>query len=469
LINTADFKNYTIFSVALTETVHTELMDHLNNSHGEEEDLAFALWVPSYGKNRLTAIVTKIILPEEGDRNQHGNASFNMQFIERVLKLASDKFGIAFLHSHLGPGWQGMSYDDEVAERDRLAGPVAGRTNLPLLGMTSGTDGSWSARFWLRKDVRKYERRWAHGVRVVGRRLRITFHPNIIYSSKVNQSQVATASVWGNDNQLTISNTHVGIIGLGSVGSIVAESLSRIGISHLTLIDHDKIEMRNLDRTLGATNKDAENKTPKVEVIERMVKSSHTSDRFQVNSLAKSLISEDAIKLALDCDILFSCVDRPWPRHILNALAYSHLIPVVDGGIIAKVQNDRPIHINWRIHTVGPERKCLVCLKALKRGEIQLDKDGKLDDPVYIKGLGEEFDHLLSRQNVFAFSMSVAAHEVLQFIGLVTGLARVGGIGSQIYHAYPGRMDVEQHGTCEPDCEYNALTASAADMYSNIV
>lgn len=42
--------------------------------------------------------------------------------LDRVLRELPQGAGIAFLHGHPGPGWQGMSDDDTVAERDRWAG-----------------------------------------------------------------------------------------------------------------------------------------------------------------------------------------------------------------------------------------------------------------------------------------------------------------------------------------------------------
>ena len=65
------------------------------------------------------------------------------------------------------------------------------------------------------------------------------------------------------------------------------------------------------------------------------------------------------------------------------------------------------------------------------------------------------------RRNVFPFSLAVAAHQVLQLVGLVAGSARVGGIGPQHYAAYPGEMTATPTSACEPDCEINALTATA--------
>jgi hypothetical protein len=453
-------------SIAMAEALDDQLRAHLDKGP-DQEDLTFALWQPSWGCTRLTAVLQRLVLPEPGDRMLHGNVAFTPEYIQRVLQLANNNFGIALLHSHLGPGWQGMSHDDVVAERDRLAAAVAGRTGLPLVGLTRGADGSWSGRIWLRHAPASYVRRWAATVRVVGRQLRMTYHPGLLPPPATSESQVATISVWGEEKQVDLVRLRVGIIGLGSVGSIVAEALSRLGMTWLSLIDHDCIEMRNLDRTLGATCEDAIQRTPKVIAAERLIKTSHTAEQIDVKPYYGSFLTEGGLQQALDCDVLFSCVDRPLPRHLLNALAYAHLIPVVDGGILAKVEKGHLIHANWRAHIVGPGRPCLLCLDTLRREEIALDRAGLLDDPAYIKGLGPEFNPVLSRQNVFPFSLNVASLEVLQFIGLVTGQQRIGGIGAQIYHCYPGNIEVIDKRECVPACEYAALTASAQDLSGN--
>lgn len=462
------------FSVAMTATLDAELAAHLDKGP-EQEDLAFALWRPSLGHTRLTAILQRIVLPEEGERILHGSVAFTAEYVQRVLQLVEESggadgtYGIALLHSHLGPGWQGMSRDDVIAERERLASAVAGRTGLPLVGLTRGTDGAWSARCWVREKRRTYGRREATSVRVVGQRLRITYHPRLCPPPLVSNAQVATVSVWGETAQADLVRVRAGIVGVGSVGSIVAEALSRMGMTLILPLDHDYIEERNLDRTAGARRDDVINATAKARVAKRNIEESHTASSVHIDPFEGTLLSEEGLTRALDCDVLFSCVDRPWPRHLLNAIAYAHLIPVVDGGIFAKVRDGYLLHADWRIQIVSPNRQCLVCSGALKPEDIALDRAGKLDDPRYILGLGPEFDPLLARQNVFPFSLSVAAHEVLQFVGLVTGQRRVGGAGRQVYHCYPGTMEVHEDEECRSDCSYAALLASGADLRGNLL
>src|SRR6266545_1115569 len=133
------------YSVAIAEPIDGALRTHLIRQDGDE-DLAFALWSPSVGADRFTALLHTVVLPQDGDRQVHGNVSFNQRYFERACRIAlTEGLGVAFLHSHPYPGWQGMSWDDVVAER-RIAGPAGALTGLPLLGLTIGSDGAWSAR-----------------------------------------------------------------------------------------------------------------------------------------------------------------------------------------------------------------------------------------------------------------------------------------------------------------------------------
>ncbi|MCL1975472.1 MAG: tRNA threonylcarbamoyladenosine dehydratase [Firmicutes bacterium] len=58
--------------------------------------------------------------------------------------------------------------------------------------------------------------------------------------------------LWGNEAQERLRQSRVVLIGLGGVGSFVAETLVRGGIGELVLIDHDKVELSNLNRQLPA-------------------------------------------------------------------------------------------------------------------------------------------------------------------------------------------------------------------------
>lgn len=450
-------------SVAMTAELDRALGKHLDKGP-QQEDLTFAYWKPSRGAKRYTAILQALNLPNDCDRHLQGNVAFTAEYVTRVLAERPTDCGVALLHSHLGPGWQDMSEDDIVAERDRLAGLVASTSGFPVLGLTRGTDGAWSGRFWLRSGRHRYERRWVATVRSVGRQLRITYHPELRPRAPTPPSQIATISVWGITSQADLVRARIGLVGLGSVGSIVSEALSRTGLEQLTLIDPDHIEERNLDRTLGANSSDIEGRLSKVQIAKRMLNDSHTSARFAVTDIADRIQGTKGLANALDCDAIICCVDRPWPRHILNVLAYAHLIPVIDGGILARVREDgRLLHVDWRIHTVGPEHACMYCLDALRRSDVALDRDGLLDDPDYLKGLSQADRERYGRRNVFAFSLSVASHQVLQLVGLISGNERIGGRGPQTYHAYPGAMEVGDARLCCPDCDIPPLTALAQE------
>ena len=100
---------------------------------------------------------------------------------------------------------------------------------------------------------------------------------------------------------------------MGSVGSLVAEALSRVGLRHLTYIDFDKLEARNLDRTIGAYDADVAASLSKVQVAVRSTRRSSTAARLDLRVVPRSVLSPEGLAAALDRDVLVCCVDRPWP------------------------------------------------------------------------------------------------------------------------------------------------------------
>lgn len=61
------------------------------------------------------------------------------------------------------------------------------------------------------------------------------------------------ARLYGEHGLLRLSQAHVCVIGIGGVGSWVAESLARSAIGHITLIDLDVVSESNVNRQLVAT------------------------------------------------------------------------------------------------------------------------------------------------------------------------------------------------------------------------
>lgn len=452
-----------ILSVAMSERLHNSLSELLIREDGQE-DLTFALWTPSQGANRLTALVHTITPPEKGDRQVHGNVSFNPAYFERVCAIAlREGCGIAFLHSHPGPGWQGMSHDDVEAEL-KMAGAVAALTELPSLGMTVGSDGTWSARIWQHVAGREYRRAWCHSVRVVGTGLKANFNDRLVPKPAYREQFKRTVTVWGKNNHENLARLRIGIVGLGSVGSIVAETLARTGLQYFTLIDFDEVQPHNLDRLLGATQSDLGKL--KVDVAERQIRLSATASAVNVVTIPYSIAEEAGYRAALDCDVLFSCVDRPRARHILNHFAYGHLIPVIDGGIEVRFnQKEEFSGVDWQLQTAAPGRPCLMCLGTYNPTDVNLEESGQLDDPTYMKGLPAEHRYK-NNENVFPFSANLASLEVLQFIALATGAGGIHDFGVQRYRYWPGTIEVDVEKKCFAGCDCKELEGTGDRHFS---
>ncbi len=288
--------------------------------------------------------------------------------------------------------------------------------------------------------------------------MRVTYNDLLLPPPQQGPELTRTVSAWGPLKQADLSRLHIGVVGAGSVGCIVAEALARMGISRITLIDFDAVEQVNLDRLLHATSSDIGR--AKVKVLSDAIKRSATASPFFVTASEHSVVEEMGFQGALDCDILFSCVDRPWARFALNLIAYAHLIPVVDGGIAITARPTRGLrHCSIRAHLAAPGRRCLECLGQYKAEHVAVERDGLLDDPNYIRGLPD--DHLLKcRENVFAFSNMAASLELMQMISMVIAPSGMANRGAQIYHFVTGTLDKEEKVACDDRCFLRSVIAN---------
>ena len=442
------------FEATLTAEADAVSSEHLlqHFSRGNlQEDLCFALWRPSTGAHRYTALISEILLPHDGERNLHGNASFNPSYLARAVTCArAESAGLAFMHSHPGAGWQGMSPADVTAERDVIAYP-AGATGLPLLGLTIGSDGFWSSRFWER-DNGDMQHRWCQKTKVLGpNSYKFYFNDETTPPAPRRDILRRTFNSWGAESQNTISRLRIGIVGLGSVGCIVAEALARIGISQVILIDPDHVEEHNLDRLLYGTVHDIGKL--KVELAAEAMRAHATAEQIEITALPASIHDAGAYQAVLDCDVIFSCVDRPIARDALNFVAQSHLIPVIDGGVAVETdrERDRLFSAHWRAHIVTPYRRCMRCSRQYNTSMVTMELDGSLDDPSYVRNLPPE--EQLGNLNVFPFSLAVAGMEVNLMLRYLIAADWWPAVSQQDYQFITGETLVENEG-CLPYCPF---------------
>src|SRR5258706_6883359 len=183
--------------------------------------------------------------------------------------------------------------------------------------------------------------------------------------------------MFGQAGQAELARCRVAIIGLGGIGSLLAEYLARLGVGHFCLVDDDRVEKSNLSRIVGASQEDAASATTKVIVAQRLILQANRNADVQ-------LITDDVAKVSVAkaltaCDYLFLAADSMRARLVVNAIVHQYLIPGVQlgskirpdpAGALAEVMSaNRPIR---------PGRGCLLCNQLIDA--TQLAKEAKPDE-----------------------------------------------------------------------------------------
>jgi molybdopterin/thiamine biosynthesis adenylyltransferase len=377
--------------------------------------------------------------------------AFYNSIVSRCIK---EQLHPVIIHSHPPHGAALYSASDDYGEsqllrvlEDLLPGKVVASlvaTPVAVTGRRLATKGFMSLA----------------GIRVVGLRVE---HTSPQGTSMVDRRDVVgeefdrQVRAFGPESQRLLHSLHVGIVGLGGTGSIIAEQVVRVGVGRLTIVDNDTLDKTNLSRVLGATRRDVDK--PKVDVAKHHLERSGDASIHAIND---SAIRQEVLMRFRDCDLIFSCVDNDRSRALLNRFAHQYLVPVIDVGVRLDARSGDVKAAAGRVSVVGSGATCLRCSHHIDPERVRAEslpkaEREKLAAEGYVMGVAEPVPAVIS------LNATVAGLGATAFLNLFTNLT--GGLqpAGQVYDATSGSVfpvaQVHEGGcdVCDPSRGVKAL------------
>ncbi len=224
-------------------------------------------------------------------------------------------------------------------------------------------------------------------------------------------------ALFGAEGQRKVAATSVAIVGLGGLGSHVAQQLAYLGVRDYGLVDYDVVTDSSLNRLVGAV--DAAVGTKKVAVAERMIKA--IKPEATVNALDAKVGVPEVEPLVAGADVVFGCLDRGLPRLVLTELCARYARPLFDLASDTGGEGD-DLWYGGRVVFCDGSR-CLVCLNLLDQQEMARDSMTAEQRASHDRIYGIERSALAGTgPMVVSVNGAVASIAITEFMVFVTGI-----------------------------------------------
>ncbi len=131
----------------------------------------------------------------------------------------------------------------------------------------------------------------------------------------------------GIDGQERILAAHVLIVGAGGLGSPIALYLASAGVGHITLCDHDVVDLTNLQRQI--MHRTAAVGRLKVDSARQTL--AEINPQISVETVAEKIAGERLDRLVAQSDIVLDATDNFATRHAINRACVAFRKPLVSG------------------------------------------------------------------------------------------------------------------------------------------
>jgi molybdopterin/thiamine biosynthesis adenylyltransferase len=163
----------------------------------------------------------------------------------------------------------------------------------------------------------------------------------------------------GEGGQERLKRAKVFVAGAGGLGSPVSLYLTAAGVGHLRLVDHDTVDITNLNRQVAHWTADVGRR--KVESAQE--KLTKLNPNVTVEALSVTISDKNASELVSGFDLIVDAMDNLPTRYLLNKTAIDHGVPFVHGAVNG---------FEGRAMTVIPGKTA--CLRCLYHGPVPESK-----------------------------------------------------------------------------------------------
>lgn len=156
----------------------------------------------------------------------------------------------------------------------------------------------------------------------------------------------------GTYGQALLKEKHILLIGMGALGSSLAETFVRAGIGTITLVDRDYVDLSNLQRQCLYTESDVAEALPKAIAAKRRLEfiNSEVTIQAHVNEVTAHNLST----FVKDVDLILDATDNFETRYLINDISQKNNIPWIYGACVGSY---------GITYTILPQKTpCLRCL-----------------------------------------------------------------------------------------------------------
>ena len=134
----------------------------------------------------------------------------------------------------------------------------------------------------------------------------------------------------GIEGQQQLIDSHVLIVGAGGLGSPVALYLAASGVGHITIADHDTVDLTNLQRQIAHSTK----RVGEAKVTSAAQAMHALNPEVRITPLAHKLDAAELDRLVPTVQVVVDCCDNFTTRQAVNAACVKHQVPLVSGAAI---------------------------------------------------------------------------------------------------------------------------------------